>query len=127
MPAFAAPFGIYWPRTNSSRTRRIALRLRGVAQARKDGKPSTVNDSSDEDTGYTAELRLPWYGLGAPAAAQAKKPASPGRWRTRDHHLAVFQNGDLKDRYHTSSRRDFEEAFFHVQADQFPRYTITAE
>jgi len=29
---------------------------------------STVNDPADRDTGYTGEIRLPWAGLGAPAA-----------------------------------------------------------
>ncbi|MCX5659895.1 MAG: hypothetical protein NTW19_09260 [Planctomycetota bacterium] len=39
-----------------------AVRLKPKA----DGAPSTVNDPRDTDTGYTAELRLPWRGLGAP-------------------------------------------------------------
>ena len=130
MPAFAAPFGIYWAKNEflqdeKDRTFACAVSLK----PRKDGKPSTVNDSSDEDTGYTAELRLPWYGLGAPAAAQGKEAGKPWKMGGREITiLAVFQNGDLKDRYHTSSPDvTSKKAFFHVQAGQFPRYTITAE
>ena len=34
---------------------------------RADGGLSTINDPSDEDTGYCGEIRLPWSGLGLPA------------------------------------------------------------
>lgn len=45
---------------------RVASAVRLLPKA--DGTPSTVNDAHDVDTGYTAELRLPWRGLGAPTS-----------------------------------------------------------
>src|SRR5437867_992088 len=80
-----------------------------------DGKPSTVNDSSDTDTGYTAEIRLPWRSIGAPTAAatwiegppiNGKPTRLPGPWKMAGQTasiLAVVQDGDLKERYHHSS------------------------
>ena len=41
---------------------------------KKDGKPGTVNDATDEDAGYTAEIRLPRYGIGAPTAGRTWFP-----------------------------------------------------
>jgi len=70
-------------------TRKMAVRLKPKA----DGKPSTVNDASDEDTGYIGEIRLPWYGLGAPKdrgttriveeGARRRCCAAPGKWPDR--------------------------------------------
>jgi hypothetical protein len=130
MPAFAAPFGIYWIRNEflqDEKDRKFACAV--AVKPRKDDKPSTVNDSTDEDTGYTAELRVPWYALGTPAAAQGKEAGKPWKMGGREITImAVSQNGDLKDRYHTSSPDvSSKKPFFHVQTDQFPRYSITAE
>lgn len=130
MPAFAAPFGIYWAKNEflqDEKDRKFACAV--ALKPRKDGQPSTVNDSTDEDIGYTAELRLPWFGLGAPASAQGKEAGKPWKMGSREIAImAVSQNGDLKDRYHSSSPDvTSKKPFFHVQADQFPRYTITAE
>ena len=84
-----------------------------------DGKPSTVNDSSDTDTGYTAELRLPWLGLGAPQAA------GPGPWKMAGEMLqvlSVVQDGDLPQKYHHSSPIRTPGGFFHTSYDSWPVY-----
>lgn len=95
-----------------------------------DGKPSTVNDPSDEDTGYTAEIRLPWGSLGAPRALQKKadKNAEP-KWDMAGQELivlAVCQDGDLKERYHHSSPTR-KGGWFHTTAALWPRYKLTAD
>jgi hypothetical protein len=131
VPAFATPpFGIYWAKNEflqDEGDRKLAFAV--TIKPRKDGKPSTVNDSSDEDTGYTAELRVPWYGLGTPAAARTGSGNKPWKMGGREIAiLAVSQNGDLKERYTTSATNVTQKkCFFHTQADQFPRYTIVAE
>lgn len=126
--AFAA-CGIYWAGQECVQDEADRTLARGVMlKPRRDGKPSTVNDDSDADTGYTGEMRLPWFGIGAPAAAKAPG-GKPGPWSMGGREvsiLAVFQNGDLKDRYHTSAS-NLKQNFFHLQTDQFPRYTIAAE
>lgn len=96
---------------------------------RKDGKPSTVNDSSDVDTGYTGELRLPWYGIGAPLAARTKAGDKPGPWKMADREisiLAVVQDGDAPapKNYFTSSPATVFNTFFILQTEHFPRYVI---
>jgi hypothetical protein len=105
-----------------------------------DGKPSTVNDPSDVDTGYIAELRLPWLGLGAPRdretwepVSQGDSPSSPvrkhGPWKMAGQEiriLAVIQNGDLQERYHHSSPTK-PGGWFHKGAEHFPRYVLRAE
>jgi hypothetical protein len=98
-----------------------------------DGKPSTVNDDSDVDTGYTGEIRIPWAALGAPRSRQTwvTSPDNPkqrlhGPWKMEGQGmplLAVFQNGDLKDRYHHSSPT-FKGGWFHLGAAEYPRYVL---
>ena len=98
-----------------------------------DGSPSTVNDPSDTDTGYTAELRFPWKSIGAPAAAQTflKSPAKgaprpPGPWKMAGYSmtlLAVVQDGDLKDRYHHDGTGPVKD-WFHKAQEVWPSYTF---
>jgi hypothetical protein len=94
---------------------------------RKDGKPSTVNDAGDVDAGYTGELRLPWYGIGAPLVARTREGDKPGPWKMAGREisiLAVVQNGDTTEHYFTSSPATLHNAFFIQQAEHFPRYVI---
>jgi hypothetical protein len=115
---------------DAGRTRAMAVKLK----PKKDGKPSTVNDPSDEDTGYTGVLRLPWYGLGAPVARETfvtvdeggKKKNVHGPWKMAGQGLmilAVVQDGDLPDRYHHSSPTK-PGGWFHKGADLWPRYVL---
>jgi hypothetical protein len=92
---------------------------------RADGRPSTVNDASDVDTGYTGELRLPWSGLGAPKAARAaaKKQGQPG-WDMAGRELlllAVILNGNEGWTYHHSSPTKPPKGMMAAAASHFPR------
>lgn len=115
-------------------TLKMAVRLKPKA----DGTPSTINDANDVDTGYTAEIRLPWRGIGAPrewrlwflreAPWQKEPERMPGPWAYiaggEVAILAVCQSGDMEQRYtHSSPIAEFR-SFFHKQAAEFPRYTL---
>ncbi len=82
---------------------------------------STDNSGKDKDQGYSAELRLPWFGLGAPRTCQRGFD-----WKMKGREiriLGVSQNADLKDRYHTTAKT-LTGGFFHSQAKLWPRYTL---
>ncbi len=94
-----------------------------------DGKPSTVNDPSDVDTGYSGEIRIPWYGLGASVSRrgaaiklplepnQTEPRTTPGPWDmagAKLNILAVYQDMDLPDRYHHSSPTKPPGGWFHL-------------
>jgi len=118
--------------------RRLATAV--ALKPKADGKPSTINDPNDVDTGYTGELRLPWLGLGAPrdretwvSAAKADPKSPPlrrhGPWKMAGQEiriLAVVQNGDLKQRYHHSSPTKPGD-WFHKGAEHYPRYVLRAD
>jgi hypothetical protein len=115
---------------DAGRTRAMAVKLK----PKKDGQPSTVNDSSDEDTGYIGELRLPWFGLGAPLVSETyvtveekgKKKNIHGPWKMGGQQvriLAVVQDGDINDHYHHSSPTK-PGGWFHKGADHYPRYIL---
>jgi hypothetical protein len=90
---------------------------------KKAGGLSTVNDSSDEDTGYFGELRLPWGGLGAPA----ERRRAEGRYAMSGARLtmllAILNGNDGKPAYH-SSAADLPAQMFHFLADHWPRYEL---
>ena len=111
-------------------TRQFAVRPKPKA----DDKPSTINDPSDTDTGYIGELRLPWYGLGAPRERSmtrsikdsAGKEKNVRTWKMDGQQmmiLAVFQDGDLKDHYHHSSPTK-PGGWFHKGTEHWPRYIL---
>jgi len=116
-------------------THRLAIAMRPKPKA--DGKPSTVNDASDVDTGYTAELRLPWQGIGAPSRRHTwivHEPKEPGGEKTRTSGpwkmagqemliLSAVQDGDLEERYHHSSPTR-KGGWFHTSAGHWPRYVL---
>jgi hypothetical protein len=105
-----------------------------------DGQLSTVNDPSDEDTGYVGELRFPWFGLGGPLASETFEVVKStdtntpekrvhGPWKMAGEQLrilSVFQDGDLKDHYHHSSST-FPGSWFHKGAAHYPRYVLEAQ
>ena len=103
------------------------------------GKPSTINDANDTDSGYTAEIRIPWAALGAPRKRQTWLDADTGKpatnqtknrtrgWRMdglAPRILAVVQDGDRKSRYHHSSPT-LRGGWFHKGAADWPRYLLT--
>ena len=127
--AFAsfAGTGIYWAwgeHIQDEGDRKLACAT--SLSLRKDGGPSTVNDSSDVDTGYTGELRLPWFGIGAPMVAR-----TPGAWKMTGREISIlagFHDGDA-DGYFTSSPHMAVYSgmyFFAEQPESFPRYVFKA-
>lgn len=137
-PALAGA-GIYWGRQEYIQDQGALTLSRAVAlKPRKKGGASTVNDASDTDTGYIGEIRLPWFGIGAPAQAQATievEPAKDGKpavtipsWTMKGREisiLAISQNGDSPERYCTSAAGLQPGAFFHAQTAKYPRYRLT--
>ena len=107
-----------------------AVRLKPKA----DGAASTLNQPGDTDTGYTAEIRIPWRALGIPTAAETwrhengKKVRGP--WKLAGQKLsllAVVQDGDLPERYHHSGPKRKPEWFQKTQPD-WPEYEfVTTE
>ena len=102
-----------------------------------DGKPSTVNDPSDVDTGYSAEIRLPWWGIGAAKARQVliTVPATkdtpvhtiPGPWKMTGETLkilAVCQDGELKERYYHSSPTKNAGGWFHHSYKEWQQFEL---
>jgi hypothetical protein len=113
---------------DGGRTMAMAVKLKPKA----DGSPSTLNDPSDSDTGYTAELRLPWLGLGPPLDRESfvtvNKKNVHGPWKMAGAEmkiLTVFQDGDLKDHYHHSSPT-LKGGWFHKGTAHWPRYRLEA-
>lgn len=111
--------GIFWAKNEfipDAGDQKVASAVQ--MKPRADSKPSTVNDSTDTDTGYTAELRLPWAGIGG-----WKKMA--GRELTL---LAVTETGELKDApYHTSCATLPKADFFHNHYAKWPRYKLAID
>lgn len=105
-----------------------------------DGTASTVSDESDTDTGYTAELRVPWAGLGGPLdretwiTVEPETPDGPktryrGPWKMEGAEirvLGVCQDGDLEQRYHHDAPL-FPGGWFHKGAAFWPRYLLVAD
>lgn len=117
----------------AGKTLAMAVKLKPKA----DGKPSTVNDSSDVDTGYVGELRIPWLGLGAdvdretfvtvePTEPGGKKRSMHGPWKMAGQQLkilTVVQDGELKEHYLHSSPT-LQGGFFHQNAKHWPGYVL---
>ncbi len=109
-----------WLRDDPPHTVAHAVKLKPKA----DGQPSTVNDASDIDTGYTAEIRIPWRPLGIPRTAETwrqenGKPVA-GPWNLEGQSvslLAVLQDGDLPERYHHSGPKRKPDWFHKTQPD----------
>ncbi len=116
-PAYAA-HAIYFGKHEYIQDRDAhKLAMAVMLKPRADGSPSTVNHEGDKDTGYVGELRIPWYGLGAPSGRMAGREVSI---------LAVSQDGDAEHRY-TTSARELRPTFFHLNTATFPRYRLVDE
>jgi hypothetical protein len=90
---------------------------------RKDGKPSTANDTRDRDTGYTGEIRLPWAGLGAPSA-QRRPDGSYALAGTRLPILAASLNGNGGQAIYHSSASRLPQLMFHFSVALWPKYVL---
>jgi hypothetical protein len=87
-----------------------------------DGKPSTINDSSDIDAGYTGEIRFPWSGLGILADRRQKD----GGYRLTGMEIQVLAaalNGNGGDARYWSSG-ELPKQMFHFSASRWPRYRL---
>jgi len=118
-------------------TKNYRLKTAVHLKPKADGNPSTPNDSSDTDTGYTAELRLPLKGLGVPLNKQLTKrhdPIEEGQrpimegigWDMKGLEvsiLAVYQNGNIKDRYHHSGP-NVPGGWFHNGVAKYPKFIM---
>jgi dienelactone hydrolase len=86
-----------------------------------DGKPSTVNDSSDVDFGYSGEIRFPWAGLGLPA----ERRREDGTYRLSGLEvrvLAAALDGNGGQPQYWSSG-ELPKQMFHFSASRWPRYS----
>ena len=89
---------------------------------KKDGKPGTINQGEDIDTGYVGELRLPWKSLGAPREwLNTSQPKMEGQTIVL---FAAVQDGDKTPRYHHSSPNQKITGFFHLEAAGWPSYRL---
>lgn len=113
----------------ASHTVKMAVALKNKA----DGKPSTLNDPKDKDTGYTAEIRLPWSSLDAPTDKfkKPRKKAGKGKkepgWFLEDVELmvlAVVQDTEQKERYFHSAPHSLH-PWMHKGIKRWPRYRLT--
>lgn len=99
------------------------------------GAKSTVNKSKDVDTGYTAEIRIPWLPLGGAADRRVWEKDERGYnkrvigWNMAGQELrilAVYQDEDSKQRYfHSSPTRKGD--WFHKTFAHWPRLLLSAE
>jgi len=114
------------------------LRTAARLLAKRDGEASTVNDDSDEDSGYAGEMRIPWRPLGPPiereTTIEAPDPNDPTAkiqipvsWHMAGQEIRIFaaaQDGASKnERYHHTSPT-LVNGFFHVNASEWPRYRL---
>ena len=98
------------------------LATAALPKPKADGSASTINDPEDTDTGYAAELRLPWAGIGAPSKCRGRPWKMAGQ---EIRIMAVLQDGDLRQRYHHSSPTH-KGSWFHKAVPDWPRYKLRA-
>ena len=83
-----------------------------------DGRASTINDPSDEDTGFSGEIRLPWGGLGLPAKLR-RPDGSYDLVGLELPMLAAALHGDTGQAvYHSSAELPLQ--MFHFSASRWP-------
>ncbi|MGI6494578.1 MAG: hypothetical protein ACOX5G_00525 [Kiritimatiellia bacterium] len=124
-PPFA--YGIYFGREATLRDEG-ANRLESAVHLlpRADGHPSTINDASDVDTGYSAEIRIPWGAFAPRSLARFQGRGEPPAWHPSGATLwmlSVCQNPDTGHRYHHDSP-SFPGGWFHHGAKFWPRYRL---
>jgi hypothetical protein len=85
-----------------------------------DGQPSTVNDSTDVDSGYSGEICFPWSGLGLPA----ERRRQDGTYRLSGLELRVLAaalNGNGGEPHYWSSG-ELPNQMFHFSTSRWPRF-----
>lgn len=113
---------------DGSNTFRSAVSLMKDAR----GRPSTLNDPRDIDTGYTGELRIPWIGLCPPVEAQKAAQAKglpKEAWDLGGQELRILSavlDGNIGQTYYHSSATRPATGMFAAAVRHFPRYVLVA-
>ncbi|MFT5131028.1 MAG: hypothetical protein ACI8W8_004662 [Rhodothermales bacterium] len=114
----------------------VTLKKAIMLKPKKDGPLSTINDSTDVDTGYIAEIRLPIGSIAVPNKAEVfkKNIDADGRERRRSagfnldkmpiQILAVLQDMTSGTRYHHSSP-SFKGGWFHHAVNEWNRFVFS--
>jgi len=84
-------------------------------------QPSTLNRSTDRDTGYTGELRLPWAGL---LFNQSKKKVRPQLKGLKLSLLTVNLNGNRGKATYHSSGSGMPKLMYHFSSHKWPVYRL---
>lgn len=99
-----------------------------------DGKPgrSTINQATDTDTGYSAEIRVPWRSIGpwdkrAPDTDRSRLPMPWHMGGVSFRALVVAQQPDLPGRGYYHSSPDFQGGWFHHGYAQWNTIQLGAE
>jgi len=98
-----------------TRTLKQAVQLKKKAN----NQFSTLNESSDRDSGYSGELRLPWAGL---LFDQSKKKVIPQIKDLRLSLLAVNLNGNKGRALYYSSGPGMPKLMYHFSSHKWPVY-----
>lgn len=86
----------------------------------KDSTVSHIKTATDKDKGFTAELRIPWFALGAPVSK--KKGFAFDMDGEVIRTLVMLRNGDLPGIYHASNR--LKRGFAHKQMPNWQAFTL---
>jgi hypothetical protein len=88
------------------------------------GGLSTPNDPSDEDAGYTGEIRLPWNGMEPPERIAVRPDGSRAMAGETLALLAVSLDGRGNEATYVSSAAWLPQRMFHFSVGQWPRATL---
>ncbi len=115
---------------------RATLKKAVTLKLKEDGKPSTINDSSDVDTGYIAEIRLPIGSIAVPTKTEMFETYKDenGKERRRSagfdldnvniRVLTVVQDMTTQTRYHWSSP-NFKGGWFQHDAINWDNFVFS--
>ena len=84
-------------------------------------QPSTINQSSDRDSGYSGELRLPWTGL---LFNRSTKNDTPPLKDLKLSLLAVNLNGNRGKATYHSSGPNLPPLMYHFSVSNWPTYKL---
>ena len=91
------------------------------------GGLSTPNDPSDEDSGYTGEIRLPWNGLEPPKRIARRADGSRAMAGETLSLLAVSLDGHGNEASYRSSAAWLPPRMFHFSVDRWPKFVLVAD
>lgn len=94
--------------------------LKSAVKLMKESTVSHVETAVDKDKGFTAEIRIPWFALGAPLSKQDGFKFNMDGEVIRV--LLMLRNGDLPGIYHSSAKLNRE--FAHKQMENWQAFTL---